>query len=166
MLRVRLPRWAVDEDGLSAPRRGSVWHDVGLRLEAESLAPTVEAPGVDAVDGSAEPAELLYRATGSVSGLRDVHTALPETVLLELVLDCGDVALQVHAEGRASRLTGVGRLSATGRFEVVPGYEWEDFALVDTRSSWLVVDVLDEAAEDDVLVALASLGTQPGGPRT
>ncbi len=166
------PWWALLSGAASAdddpprPAPGEIWHGVGLRLHADAVGPPLSGDGVLAVDASAPAAQRRYRATGTVSAQRPVEWALSGRAPLELVLHCGDLAVQVHVAGRAPDLSGHHRLTAVGLLEVVPGYEWDDFALVDTRTSWLVSAVVASGDSGDVLVALSPAGTQPGGPRT
>jgi hypothetical protein len=162
----RLPGWAAADDDPPRPAPGATWPGVGLRLLADALGPPLPGDGLVTVDASVPPAERRYRATGTVSSPRAVESVQPGPPLLELVLHCGDVAVQVHAAGRVPDLGGLPRLTAVGTLEVVAGYEWDDFALVDTRSSWLVGAVVASGDRGDVLVALSAAGAQPGGPTT
>jgi hypothetical protein len=148
------------------PTVGSVLRSVGVRLYA-----TIEPARESAVDGvievpgppSSHPIREIYSVTGVASEPRDVFAVIPafrrlsnasllaspfrrrkgkmERVGAEFVLTVAGTGIQVSFGGLTSDVVAGSRVTATGRFTLVGGYEWESFALVDTRAEWTVRDI-------------------------
>jgi len=130
-----------------------------------------EPAGESAVDGvievpgppSSHPIRETYSVTGVASEPRDVfatnfslerrskasllaspfrrRTEKTDRVGAEFVLTVFGSGVQVSFGGQTSDVVAGSRVTATGHFTLVGGYEWETFALVDTRADWTVRDI-------------------------
>ena len=70
------------------------------------------------------------------------------------MLRVGADQFQVQFDGHASEVRPGAHVTVTGGLELVGEYEWESFRLYDTRTDWLVTEIV-ELSDDDISARLA-----------
>lgn len=157
---VRVPGWMMADDEPPRPSVGSVLRSVGVRARgAVAVADPREPDGIVEVAGGSGPGEQVYALTGIASEARDVWSGAErgrrrEHSGAEFVLRVGADQFQVQFDGHASEVVPGARVTVTGRLELVGEYEWESFLLHDTRTDWLVTEIV-ELTDGDISVRLA-----------
>lgn len=169
---VRVMGWMMADDEPPRPSVGSVLRSVGVRARgAVAAADPRELDGIVEVAGGSGPGEQVYALTGSASEARDVWSGAErgrrrEHSGAEFVLGVGADQFQVQFDGYASEMASGARVTVTGRLELVGEYEWESFLLPDTRTDWLVTEIV-ELSDDDISARLACalIGGSAGSAR-
>jgi hypothetical protein len=157
---VRVMGWMLADDEPPRPSVGSLLRSVGVRVRGLVVAADSDIPdGVVEVSGGSGPGEQVYAVTGIASEGRDLWSGAErgrrsEHDGAEFVLRVGADQFQVQFDGYASEVASGVRATVTGRLELVGEYEWESFRLDDTRTDWLVTEIV-ELSRDDIFVRLA-----------
>lgn len=163
MVWVRIADWMTMDEEPPRPVAGGVLHSVGLRVHGQ-VAPAGDMAG-DGIaevltESAADQDAPVYALTGAATDGRDIWVgdgrrwrSQSQRAGAEFVLTVGGERFQVQHGGLASDVVESSRVTATGGLELVGGYEWEDFGLVDTRADWLVRQVV-ELPGGNVLVDL------------
>jgi hypothetical protein len=147
---VRLMDWMIADGEPPLPNVGSLLTGVGLRVRGEVTAAPPDSPDgiVEVQDG--HPHEVMYRLTGRAGEPRDFDVDTGQGgrhAGAEFVLTVGSDRYQVQTDGWARDVPTGSRVTVTGRLGVVGEYEWDAFALGESRSDWLLKAV---APADDV----------------
>lgn len=151
---VRLSEWMIYDGGPPMPQVGTVLTGMGLRVRGELTPASGDVPDGIVEVPSDEPRGVMYQVTGRIEEPRDFDTDTGRGAThggVEFVVQVGSHRYQVQSEGWASDVRAASRVTVRGRFEVVGAYEWEDFGLDDTRSTWLV-QAMASAEDGDVML--------------
>lgn len=166
---VHVASWLLADEEFPRPDAGQQLRSVGLRVRGQVTAAedgtpdgiVEESPAQGATQGSP-----VYQLTGVASEGRAVWArpgpprTSPHHVGAEFVLTVSGERFQVQHDARGSGVVENSRVTVIGPLELVGGYEWEDFGLIDTRTDWLVEQVVELHA-GDVLVDLSPSGPAP-----
>jgi hypothetical protein len=153
--------WMLADGQPPMPVPGSRLHSVGVRVSGAVTAAQSGTPdGVVEVHGSGRTGLPVYAMTGVAVGSSrnkwistgrrgepDLHAGA------QFVLLVGADLFQAGFNGWASDLVSRSRVTVTGSLELVGEYEWDAFALSDTRADWTVGRVIS-LSNDDILVDL------------
>jgi hypothetical protein len=155
---VRLMNWMIADGEPTLPNTGSLLTGVGLRLRGEVTAARPDSPDgiVEAQDG--HPHEVMYRLTGRARAPRDFDVDTGQGgrhAGAEFVLTVGSDRYQAQTDGWARDVPTGSRVTVTGRLTVVGEYEWDAFALGESRADWLVKAVAP-ADNDDTMLDLVA----------
>ncbi|PFG17099.1 hypothetical protein ATK74_1660 [Propionicimonas paludicola] len=162
---VRVMGWMMADDEPPRPSVGSLLRSVGVRARGAVVAADPREPdGIVEVAGGSGPGEQVYAVTGIASEVRDIWSGAErgrrrEHCGAEFVLRVGADQFQVQFDGHASEVASGARVTVTGRLELVGEYEWESFQLPDTRTDWLVTEIV-ELSDDDISARLARPSTE------
>ncbi len=145
---VSVPEWMIVDEEPPLPVAGSVVRSVGVRVHG-AVAPADQACPDEIIEApAADRTDCVYTLTGRAGDATDVFisTGLDreehQRTGAEFVLTVGGDRFQVWFAGRASDIRSGSQVTVTGRLELVGAYEWDHFALVDTRADWVATDVV------------------------
>lgn len=140
------------------PVAGSTLSAVGLRVRGDlkdavpGVAEGVVAIGVQ--DGAC-PQDAQYELTGVAGEAVDYEGGMEQEGRrhwgAEFVLTVNGSAFQVQYDGSAHEVVRGSRVTVRGKLFVVGDYEWEAFALRDTRAHWLVGEVVTLGGGDAMI---------------
>jgi hypothetical protein len=153
---VRVAEWMIVDGEPPRPDTGSMLRSVGVRASGEVTAADPGAPDLVAEMpsiGTGDPHRGVYALTGVVSNVRRISVGTgrhrePRTSLAEFVLTVNEDQFQVSVDGPASDVLPGSRVTVTGALVLVGEYEWDAFALVDTRADWIVTGVVPLSGGD------------------
>lgn len=136
--------WIPVEAELPEPFTDSVLEGTGLRVRGavERVDPGAEegiARSHEPTDADSQTVE--YLVTGKVLVANDFDSgqgAGSRHSGTDVVLTVNGSLIQAQLDGWARDFTHGSRMSVRGELLVIPYYEWDDFELVDTRSTWKV----------------------------
>jgi len=156
---VRMHDWILVEAELPEPITDSVLEGTGLRVRGavEHGDPGAEegiAPSHKPTDADSQTVE--YLVTGTVLEANDFDSdqgAGSRHSGTDVVLTVNGSLIQAQLDGWARDFTQGSHLSMRGELFVIPYYEWDDFGLVDTRSTWKV-EGTRRLPDGDVLLRL------------
>ena len=162
---VRVMNWMLADDEPPRPSVGSLLKSVGVRIRGVvAVADLRISDGIVEIEGGRGRGDQVYALTGIASKVRDLWSAAErgrpsEHYGAEFVLKVGADQFQAQFDGHASDVAAGMRVTVAGRLELVGEYEWESFLLPDTRTDWLIAEIV-EVPDDDILVRLAHPSTE------
>lgn len=161
---VRMQGWVLVEAELPEPVTDSVLEGTGLRVRGsvERGDPGAEeaiARSHKATDADSQTVE--YVVTGQVLEANDFDSDQGSGSRhsgTDVVITVNGSLIQAQLEGWARDFSLGSRLSVRGELLVIPYYEWGDFGLVDTRSTWSVEEAR-RLPEGDLLLRMLPVPT-------
>jgi hypothetical protein len=154
----RLSEWMIYDGEPPMPEVGTVLTGVGLRVRGElALAPSDRPDGIFELSRD-RPRDITYQVTGRIEEPRDFEVGTGRGFQhggVEFVVTVGAERYQVQCDRWACQVGSAPRVTVHGQFEVIGSYEWADFQLEETRSTWLVQSVAP-AEHGDWMLDLAS----------